>query len=47
MEAMGVTGSAASRVLRFSSGMKTSLEDWRALLDAVQQIQSISDEAKV
>lgn len=47
MEAMGVTGAAASRVLRFSSGMKTSLEDWRALLDAVKQIQSISDEAKV
>lgn len=47
MEAMGLTGAAASRVLRFSSGLETSLEDWRLLLNGVNQVQSMSGETKV
>lgn len=44
MEAMGMASGAASRVLRFSSGFETRLEDWRALLDGLKQVYSMSKE---
>lgn len=45
MEAMGITGGAASRVLRFSSGIETTLEDWQALVGAIREIHASSSNA--
>ena len=42
MEAMGIRNSAASRVLRFSSGVETTLDAWRSLFEAVKEIHTAS-----
>jgi len=41
LAAMGYPASAASRVLRFSSGWETSAEDWRSLLDGLVKTSAV------
>ena len=41
LAAMGYPASAASRVLRFSSGWETSAEDWRSLLEGLVKTNAV------
>ncbi len=48
MTAMGYTPEQAGRVLRFTSGWDTTVDDWRALLDgAVQAARELAEAARV